>query len=200
MLYRPAIFGRAACVPSHHFAAPFTVHIDNCRARRARIRPATSVDFQAVRSLLRACNLTPSDLEPSHKEHFHVCVAGEEVVGGVGLVEGRHAALLRALAVAEGGRRQGIGARLLAAAEQHASRLGCGKMYVVTTRAEGYFSRHGYELLTRPPNHPAAVQAVQEASWRAGAAATSEPRTLVAWMRKSLGAVDVASTSQNKTR
>ena len=63
------------------------------------------------------------------------------------------------LAVAEPYRRQGIGSRLLAKAEEIARSRGCAGIYLDTAsfQAPGFYSRHGYSEFGRldgcPPGH-----------------------------------------------
>ena len=68
--------------------------------------------------------------------------------GGTGFV--------RTLWVHEERRGQGMGARLLAAAEREAVRRGCREMQLVTHsyQAPGFYRRRGYELIAELPGWP----------------------------------------------
>lgn len=86
-----------------------------------------------------------------------VFVAESAKVGVIGwihvsrqpLLEGEIRAEVNGLVVAEGQRSLGAGARLLAAAEEWASKHGCASMSVrsnvIRERAHRFYERHGYE-------------------------------------------------------
>ncbi|WP_439471063.1 arsenic resistance N-acetyltransferase ArsN2 [Brevundimonas sp.] len=71
------------------------------------------------------------------------------VVGYVGLEgEGRDL-LLRSLVVLADQNAQGLGSRVLAAAESVAGDLGAARLHLLTTTAEPFFARHGYRAANR---------------------------------------------------
>ena len=67
-------------------------------------------------------------------------------------------ALLRSLAVAVGERGQGLGSGLLADAERYAREHQVERIYLLTTSAQEFFARAGYERIERE----AAPQAIRE--------------------------------------
>jgi GNAT superfamily N-acetyltransferase len=81
--------------------------------------------------------------------------AGELVAGLHGWTWGR-TGFVRALWVREDSRRQGLGARLLAAAEGEARRRGCREMQLDTYsyQAPGFYRRLGYEEIGALPGWP----------------------------------------------
>ena len=81
--------------------------------------------------------------------------------GAVGLeVRGGHG-LLRSLVVAPGCRGQGLGGRLMDVVLEEARGLGLSHLFLLTTTAEAYFPRWGFEVVTRA-QVPAALEASEE--------------------------------------
>ena len=114
----------------------------------------------AVQSLLREVQLPSSDLSAAHLGHFIGC--GTEALDGVvGLELYPPYALLRSLAVAQGKRGGGIGRALLLQAERYACERGVTELYLLTTTAERFFARAGYERVPREAA-PAAIGATRE--------------------------------------
>lgn len=70
-----------------------------------------------------------------------VGVAGLEVHGGDGV--------LRSVAVDASQRGQGVGAALTERVIERARAAGLGRLYLLTTTADGYFPRHGFRRTTR---------------------------------------------------
>jgi amino-acid N-acetyltransferase len=127
-----------------------TIHIDR----------ATAADFDAVTKLLGANHLPLDGL----REHFATAVVardGDEIVGSAALEIYADGALLRSVAVARPRRNDGIGAAVTVAALQLARELGAPAIYLLTTTAEEYFPRFGFERIERAAV-PAGVQASVE--------------------------------------
>jgi amino-acid N-acetyltransferase len=80
---------------------------------------------------------------------FFVAVRAAEIVGCCGLEVYGGDALLRSLAVAEGERGRGTGARLVERALSEARRLGLESVTLLTTSASGYFPRFGFREVGR---------------------------------------------------
>ena len=81
--------------------------------------------------------------------------AGELVAGLHGWTWGR-TGFVRTLWVREDGRRRGLGARLLAAAEDEARRRGCREMQLDTYsfQVPGFYRRLGYQEIGELPGWP----------------------------------------------
>jgi amino-acid N-acetyltransferase len=123
-------------------------------------RPASPGDVPAVRALLDGCGLPSADVSAERVE-LVVALAGDDLVGCVGLERHGDAVLLRSFAVAPGQRGRGIGqalhARILAAAALRGARTA----YLVTTTAEGFAGARGFARVERselPPEVAATAQ------------------------------------------
>jgi amino-acid N-acetyltransferase len=115
----------------------------------------------AVRRLLEEAALPAADLTDAHLEHFYGSGADGTLEGVVGLELYPPVALLRSLAVAPHARRRGIATALIAQAERQAREHGAREMYLLTTTAEHFFARAGYERIARDAA-PEAIRATQE--------------------------------------
>jgi amino-acid N-acetyltransferase len=117
---------------------------------------AVEIDQQAQRLLL-ACNLPIDDLhEPANQLRLFGYRHDGQLHGLVGLEMHGPEVLLRSLAVTDAARGQGLGAILLAHAEQYAAVQGARAIYLLTTTAEAFFTQHGYECVERV-NAPLAI-------------------------------------------
>ncbi|HET6762317.1 MAG TPA: arsenic resistance N-acetyltransferase ArsN2 [Longimicrobiaceae bacterium] len=128
--------------------------------RAAGIRFAASDDLGAVLALLRACGLPTDGVEEVFPTGFIVsrdatgeleAVAGVEVHGAVGL--------LRSVAVRADRRGTGLGRIISVQAIEWARDADLSDLYLLTTTAESFFPRLGFERVERT-----AVPAVLNAS------------------------------------
>ena len=101
-------------------------------------------DFAAIVRLLEDAALPHEDLTPGHLEHFLVLRDGDAVAGVVGMEAADDAGLLRSLAVPRARRGGGLASRLVDALEEHARITGIRTLYLLTTTADGFFTRRGY--------------------------------------------------------
>ena len=109
----------------------------------------------AVVQLLAAAQLPTEDLTAAHCEHFFFTGSPTEPTGLVGLELLGDVALLRSLVVAADRRGTGEGAALLKHAE------GVRTLYLLTTTAESFFAKHGYQRAARE-SAPAAIRGTRE--------------------------------------
>jgi amino-acid N-acetyltransferase len=111
------------------------------------IRPAEPQDLPAVLALLAEAKL-PTEGVADHFHSFFVDDAGGRIVASAGLELHGDVALLRSLAVASDSRGKGLGAALLhrALSEAHSRAAG---IYALTTTAEQFLSRFGFEHVPR---------------------------------------------------
>lgn len=113
------------------------------------IRGSFGSELEAIQGLLRASDLPADDLTEAHLEHFLVAQEGGSIVGSVGLEPRASTGLLRSLAVAPEMRHHGLGTALADAAEHLAAERGLHELYLLTTTAEQFFARRGYEVIDR---------------------------------------------------
>lgn len=124
------------------------------------IRAATPQDLAAVRDLLAAAKL-PLDGVPQDLAHFLVAARGGTVVGAIGLEPYGDAALLRSAVVAPALRGAGVGERLVQALLVQARGSGARELVLLTTTAERWFPRFGFDRIDRA-DAPAALHASEE--------------------------------------
>jgi amino-acid N-acetyltransferase len=115
-----------------------------------RGRPPRSI---AV-ALLQAQGLPVSDITDEHLEHFFFVGSDGSPTGLVGLELYGTDALLRSLVVVEDVRRKGWGSTLIGHAERYAASKSVRSIYLLTTTAEAFFKRLGYERIERSQAPP----------------------------------------------
>ena len=113
-----------------------------------RLRAATNDDLAAVRQLLSASGLPLDGVEENFGD-FIVAEENDGIAGVIGLERYGPAALLRSAAVAPESRSSGVGHRLVREVLDRASAAGVREIYLMTTTAEDYFPRFGFERSTR---------------------------------------------------
>ena len=112
------------------------------------IHRATAADLDAVLDMLKAAGLSLPGVD-EHIADFFVARRAGRPVGAMGLeLRGTHA-LLRSAVVVPEERGSGIAARLYATVERFAREQGVHTLVLLTTRAEGYWARHGFVHITR---------------------------------------------------
>jgi amino-acid N-acetyltransferase len=112
-------------------------------------------------ALLRSAHLPTSDLTAAHMKQFFYSGSDAQPDGMIGLELCGTQVLLRSLVVAPALRSTGLGSALLRHAESHVRDLGMRSIYLLTTTAEPFFRRRGYELADRA-EAPAAIRATRE--------------------------------------
>ncbi|MEO6977900.1 MAG: arsenic resistance N-acetyltransferase ArsN2 [Mucilaginibacter sp.] len=117
---------------------------------------------ESIIALLAAEKLPTTDL-PETLETFLVTKHDDEITGVVGLEIYGDFALLRSLAVDRGYRNRGLANTLLGQIEGLASSKKLKAIYLLTETAPDYFSRKGYDKITRA-DVPAEVQQSSEFS------------------------------------
>lgn len=134
-------------------------------------------DLPPVLALLRRSHLPTRDLADARAEDFRVIERAGEVVGCVAVeMHGPHG-LLRSLAVAPEARGQGLGARLVGAAEALARDRALSSLVLLTTTAASFFERLGYTRMERD-EAPEAIQHSSEFTSTCPASATLMGKTL----------------------
>jgi amino-acid N-acetyltransferase len=124
------------------------------------IRGAQPPDRSAVEALLAAAGL-PTEGVDEHLDSFFVEDDGGRVVGAVGLELYGEDGLLRSVVVAGSARGAGLGSTLTRRALDEARARGVRTVYLLTTTAEAFFPRFGFERTTRE-DIPERLQASRE--------------------------------------
>lgn len=114
-----------------------------------------------VVALLEAQGLPAADLTDAHLEHFFFVGSDGSPTGLVGIEIYGDVALLRSLVVSEHMRNRGLGSALLDQAEHYAASRGVRTLYLLTTTAEAFFKRRGYQGVDRALA-PSAIQRTRE--------------------------------------
>ena len=114
----------------------------------ARLRSAVRDDFPALEALLSASDLPVAGVREA-VDGFVVAELDGAVVGAAGLERYGNSVLLRSVAVAPPLRGTGLGERLVAMVLEAATRSGAEACYLLTTTAEQWFPRFGFERITR---------------------------------------------------
>lgn len=112
------------------------------------IRKAQPRDLETIRALLRASDLTESGVA-EHLDDFVVADPGNSLEAVAGLEVYGDCALLRSVAVRGDRRGHGHGRTIVDAIVRQASRRGVRELYLLTTTAEPFFSRLGFETVDR---------------------------------------------------
>lgn len=134
------------------------------------IDPAAKDDLVAVRRLLESQQLPLDDVD-THVETMVVAKDGHTVVGAAAVELYTDGALLRSVVVSPSVRGQGLGHRLTEAALSLAKSRGVDTAFLLTTTAERFFPKLGFEQIARDAV-PASVQASVEFQSACPASAT----------------------------
>ena len=110
------------------------------------LRRANRDDQAPVLALLGGADL-PTEGVAEHFDTFFVAESASEIVGVAGLEIHGPDALLRSVAVAPEVRGTGLGSALAERALTRARESGLGAVYLLTTTAESFFPRFGFERI-----------------------------------------------------
>jgi amino-acid N-acetyltransferase len=124
------------------------------------IGPASLADMPDVLALLERCQLPTAGLI-DHVDETLVARGAGGVVGSVALEIYEDGALLRSVAVDPGARGMGLGVRLTDAAVERARARGVTALYLLTTTAEQFFPKFGFETIGRTEVPPGVRQSVE---------------------------------------
>lgn len=141
-------------------------------------RKANGGDLPAIQGLLNASGLPVEGVGDNLGNFFVYENDSGALVGVVGLELYGNAGLLRSTAVAESARGDGIAAKLIRRALEHARAKGCGALYLLTLDAERYFERFGFEVVARD-GAPAAISRSAEFTRLCPASAVLMQRRIV---------------------
>jgi len=124
------------------------------------IESATPRDLPDVRALLGRLHLPLAGVD-EHLSTMLVAREGEQVVGTAALELYADGALLRSVAVDPRCQGRQLGHQLTEAALQLATSCGASSVFLLTTTAERFFPRFGFEPIAReqvPPSVQASVE------------------------------------------
>jgi amino-acid N-acetyltransferase len=124
------------------------------------LRPSVRADDPSLRTFLEAAGLPAADVETGRQEYLLAEEDGR-LVGTIGVERVGDAALVRSLAVSPERRGQGLARRLDDAAAALARSRGVRTLYLLTTTAEAYAARMGYERIPRSEIPPAVLELPQ---------------------------------------
>ena len=102
-----------------------------------------------VAALLGGSGLPTSDIADDPRIVWFGAMQGSEAHGVIALQPAGTSALLRSLAVAPGKRRAGLGAALIAAAEEKARAMDLDALYLLTEDSGPYMKRHDFQDIAR---------------------------------------------------
>ena len=141
-----------------------------------RVQPARPEDFDAIAQLLGGHKL-PLDGLRDHLATTMVARDGERIVGSAALEVYEDGALLRSVAVARGLQHAGLGRVMVDAAIDLARAREIPALYLLTTTAERYFPKFGFERIERG-DVPSGVQQSVEFTSACPASAVVMRKTL----------------------
>ena len=124
------------------------------------IRHGSPADHAPLLALLAASHLPTAGVPPTLAD-FLVAELDGRLVGAIGLERYGEAGLLRSAVVEPSAQGTGLGQRLVHELLAHATARGVREIYLLTTTAEHFFPRFGFERMDRG-EVPAAVQASVE--------------------------------------
>ena len=124
------------------------------------VEPATPPDLPAVLALLERFAL-PVEGVAQCLGRMVVARDGVQVVGAAAVESYAQGALLRSVVVDPVRQGEGVGQRLVAAALEMARRDGAEAVFLLTTTAEGFFPKFGFEAIPRA-EVPSSVRASVE--------------------------------------
>ena len=121
---------------------------------------ADAKDEEAIENLLLEAALPHKDIS-NHLHHFLLAKSSDTLIGIVGLEVIGEFGLLRSLVVASPHRNKGIGKMLYERILAYAHLQEIKELYLLTTTAEGFFSKLGFSKVERN-NIPKPIQSTEE--------------------------------------
>lgn len=113
------------------------------------VRAATAPDLPAVIDLLARAELPVGDVGPELIDGMCVASSGAELIGSAAIEHVASSGLLRSVAVDDGWRCTGLGARLVGDRVRWAASRRIETLYLLTTTAASFFERLGFSRLAR---------------------------------------------------
>jgi amino-acid N-acetyltransferase len=123
-------------------------------SEQVELRAADQSDEEYIFGLLEENDLPTADLSEK-RDCLYVCETESSRVGVAGLEEHDGVGLLRSMAIEESVRGKGYGTIVCEKLLAHAQSEGLSTVYLLTTTAEAFFDRLGFETISRegvPPS------------------------------------------------
>nr|MDO8098682.1 arsenic resistance N-acetyltransferase ArsN2 [Candidatus Njordarchaeota archaeon] len=127
---------------------------------RIRLRKATRRDLQLIEKLLKENNLPFEDI-PAKIDSLFIATLNSRSIGIGGVEVYGERGLLRSLLIDKPFRGKGYGKALCGKLIQLAKSKGVEELYLLTTTADGFFKKIGFEKIKRDCS-PAAIQNTTE--------------------------------------
>ena len=124
------------------------------------IEPATEYDLPGIRALLSQLHLPLAGVD-EHLPTMLVARDGARIVGTAALELYADGALLRSVAVEPHRQGRRLGQQLTEAALQLATTHGANSVFLLTTTAERFFPRFGFEPIDRAQVPPSVRESVE---------------------------------------
>jgi len=140
------------------------------------IHPATTNDLPDILTLLKASALPIAGID-QHIETTLIARDNGKIIGCAAVEVYGAGGLLRSVAVAKDRRGTGLGQQLTRAALELARNRGITKVYLLTTTADAFFPRFGFERIPRESIDPA-LEASEELRGACPASAVAMRTTL----------------------
>lgn len=112
------------------------------------IRSATENEYRAIIHLLASNALPTADIYEKNISLF-VGLVEDEIVAMIGIEQYENVALLRSLCVKDGFKNKKLGIQMLLHLFVFCEKEKIETLYLLTTTAEHYFVRYGFEKITR---------------------------------------------------
>jgi amino-acid N-acetyltransferase len=104
--------------------------------------------IDGVKRLLKNSDLPYKDID-GHFANFIIAITKGEMTGVIGMEDYGNIALLRSFAVEKEHRSNGVGKLLLQRLFSISKQKGIKELYLLTTTADGYFSKFGFKKVDR---------------------------------------------------
>lgn len=124
------------------------------------LRKAQENEYRAIIHLLASNALPTSDIYEKNITLF-VGVQKDEIIATIGIEIYENVALLRSLCVKEGYKNLKVGEKMLSYLITLCKHENIEALYLLTTTAEDYFTRHGFRKIGRE-NTPQSIQKTRE--------------------------------------
>ncbi len=113
------------------------------------IRMSETQDLDKCKKLLKSSSL-PAEFSLEDFKHFFIAESSEnEIIGLIGVQFDNSEGLLRSLVVSSKSRGRGIGTNLVRTLEQYAISQNIKSLLLLTSSADNFFERLGYQVISR---------------------------------------------------